>query len=208
MTNEEFPRIVARLSETSLSTRFGAWREILYHDGQVPIIALVRGEVWQRELVPCRLQSHCLSAFVFGSVECDCREQMEIAQGYIEEKDFGIVIWLDQEGRGHGHMACMLAAKLSRSLNIAETEAYERLGYGADKRSYSAAAQVLHDLNIRSIELLSNNPERAEELGRNGVDVARRKAIIVNPGENEMLYRVYVDKQVQGHVIDLPPMRG
>lgn len=208
MTNEEIPRIIARLGETSLSTRFGTWREILYHDGQTPTVALVRGEVRQRESVPCRLQSHCLSAFVFNSIECDCREQMEIAQRYIEERGYGIVIWLDQEGRGHGHMACMLAAKLSHSLRISETEAYKQLGYGADKRSYSAAAQILHDLNIRSIELLSNNPERTEALERNGVEVSQRKAIIVNPGENELLYRVYVDKQVQGHVIDLPPIRG
>src|SRR5689334_16610640 len=113
MTHEEIPPIVARLAETSLSTRFGTWQEILYHDGQSPTVALVYGEVGQREPVPCRLQSHCLSAFIFNSVECDCREQMEIAQRYIEERGSGVVIWLDQEGRGHGHMACMLASKLS-----------------------------------------------------------------------------------------------
>jgi GTP cyclohydrolase II len=199
-------RTVVRLAEKSLSTSFGNWREVLYSDGRTPTVALVYGDVSDRDHITCRIQSHCLSSFVFNSIECDCREQMMIAQRLIKERGAGAIIWLDQEGRGYGHLACMLASDLSVAAGIPETEAYRRLGYGADSRSYMAAAQVLNDLGVASVELLSNSPDKARALESHGIRVVVRKEIVVDPQSNDSLMRVYIDKQLQGHTINLPAL--
>ena len=197
--------MVVRLAEKRLATMFGTWQEFLYYDGQAELVALVSGDIVNRHAVPCRLQSHCLSAFVFNSTECDCREQVSLAQRLIQEHGYGLIIWLDQEGRGQGHMACMSASELSAAAEIDETVAYERLGYRTDARSYAAAAHVLQDLGVASVQLLSNAPDRVAALEQNGVRVDGRTALI---GDVDRLRRLYADKIVQGHVIDLPPQSG
>jgi 3,4-dihydroxy 2-butanone 4-phosphate synthase/GTP cyclohydrolase II len=129
---------------------------------------------------------------------------MLIAQRLIQDHGRGAIIWLDQEGRGYGHLACMLASDLSAADGIPETDAYKRLGYDADSRSYMTAAHVLLDLGVRSVQLLSNNPDKARSLERHGISISGRKSIVVDPRSNDSLMRVYADKQLQGHVIDLP----
>src|SRR5262245_20057806 len=99
--------MIVRLAEMPVRTRFGTFHEILYYDGQQELVALVMGQVAQGEHILCRLHSHCFLAHVFNSIECDCREQMEIAQELIERQGTGVIIWLDQEGRGNGHLALM-----------------------------------------------------------------------------------------------------
>lgn len=94
-----------KLAERELKTRCGVFREILYYDGQTESIAIVMGEVENESNVMCRIHSSCISAHVFNSVECDCREQMEAAQAMIQKAGKGVVIYLDQEGKGNGHLA-------------------------------------------------------------------------------------------------------
>lgn len=197
--------MVVRLAEKRLVTNYGIWSEFLYYDGRRELVALVSGDIANRHGVPCRLQSHCLSAFVFNSIECDCREQVALSQRFIQEQGCGLIIWLDQEGRGQGHMACMLASELSAEANIDETVAYERLGYHADARSYAAAAHVLRDLGVASVQLLSNAPNRVTALEQNGVRVDGRTGIVSDVAR---LRRLYADKVIQGHIIDLPPSAG
>src|SRR4028119_208440 len=99
--------MIFRLAERDLKTKFGNFREILYYDGQSESIALVMGETEAQENVFCRIHSSCVSAHVFNSIECECREEMETSQSLIEQKGQGIIIWLDQEGKGNGHLALM-----------------------------------------------------------------------------------------------------
>jgi len=119
--------MIVRLAEGPLRTRFGTFQEVLYYDGQQETIALVMGNVYQTEHVLCRLHSHCLAAHVFNSIECDCREQMELAQALIEHRGTGVIIWLDQEGRGNGHFA-LIKSRALQEQGMSQTEAYVQLG--------------------------------------------------------------------------------
>ena len=97
--------MIKRLASRELNTKFGTFTEILYYDGQKESIAIVMGDVADGENVLCRVHSHCIGAHVFNSVECTCREEMEAAQIAIQAEGRGAIIWLDQEGKGNGHLA-------------------------------------------------------------------------------------------------------
>ena len=170
--------MVIRLAERELKTKFGIFREILYYDGQTESIALVMGEVDSREEVLCRIHSSCLSAHVFNSVECECREEMAGAQALIERAGRGVVIYLDQEGKGNGHLALM-ASIAHKKAGLKQSEAYEKAGFEADARSFRPAAEILSDLRVRSVVLLADNPEKAEDLRRASAVVSSTKRITV-----------------------------
>jgi GTP cyclohydrolase II len=159
-----------RLSERSLRTRFGTFKEVLYYDGQQESIALVMGEVGNGEDVLCRVHSHCIGAHVFNSLECTCREEMEGAQAAIEREGRGVIIWLDQEGKGNGHLALMESIPYKKEHG--QAEAYVKAGYTADARDYRAAADILKDLNINSVILLSNSSDKADDLRQVSIIVA------------------------------------
>ena len=114
-----------RLAERELKTKYGTWREVLYYDGQKESIALVMGEVEGARDVLCRVHSACISGHVFNSIECDCREQFEAAQREIEKAGRGVVIWLDHEGKGNGHLALILSIE-HKEAGLSQSEAYER----------------------------------------------------------------------------------
>jgi GTP cyclohydrolase II len=163
--------MIIRLAEGTLNTKFGMFNQILYYDGQKETIALVMGEVAQKENVLCRVHSHCISAHVFNSIECDCREQMEMAQRMIQQAGSGVIIWLDQEGKNNGHMALLLSRKL-KDEGISQAEAYKQLGYSEDARSYVRAGEILRELNVHSITLMTNNPEKTSQLREDGLVIA------------------------------------
>lgn len=165
-----------RLFERDLKTKFGVFREILYYDGQSESIALVMGETEAKENVFCRIHSSCISAHVFNSVECECREEMEISQSLIEQKGQGVIIFLDQEGKGNGHLALMASIKHKKA-GLSQSEAYEKAGFQADARSYRPAAEILSDLKVKSIVLLTNNPEKADDLKRASINVTGMKKL-------------------------------
>ncbi|TDD32000.1 GTP cyclohydrolase [Actinomadura sp. KC06] len=193
--------MIKRLAERPLRTAFGVWREILYYDGQDQLIVLVLGDVDGASDVPCRIHSDCISAHVFNSVECDCREQFISAQVFIKEQGCGVIIWLDQDGRGNGHMALMLAASLAERESIPQTEAYVRLGYAADRRTYNAAAAVLHDLRVGSVLLLSDSPGKAEGLTDRNIAVSGMHSVAVDLEEHPGLRAYYEDKMARGYTI-------
>ena len=165
-----------RLCERDLETRFGTLREVLYYDGQRGSIALVMGDVSGGENVLVRIHSACIGGHVFNSIECTCREEMESAQAAIQAAGRGIVIYLDQEGKGNGHLALMKSIPFKKA-GASQAEAYEKAGYKADARDYSAAAEMLTDLNIGSIVLLTNNPAKAEDLQRESINVSGTTAL-------------------------------
>jgi GTP cyclohydrolase II len=197
---------IMRIAEKAMVTKHGTWREILYYDGRDASIALVYGAPEKQETVPLRIQSHCIAAFVFDSVECDCRDQMQMAQAYIRAHGWGVVIWLDQDGRGEGHLAWMLAAKLAASDDISESVAYARLGYPTDGRRYVTASLILHDLGVDAVELLSNNLKKRDALADHGVHVTSVRAI-VPPGSEEQLTQkgLTLPDQTIGPLTESPP---
>lgn len=163
--------MIIRLSERELRTKFGSFTEILYYDGRSESIALVMGEVADADDVFCRIHSHCIGAHVFNSIECDCREQMASAQARIELEGRGVIIWLDQEGKGNGHLALMQSIPFKKA-GDPQAAAYEKAGFRADARDYQAAAAILADLQVQSVKLLANGSGKADEL--------RRLSVVVN----------------------------
>jgi GTP cyclohydrolase II len=194
--------MIIRLAEGALPTLFGTFQEVLYYDGQHESIALLMGEVAEGQEVLCRVHSSCLAAHVFNSVECDCREQMALAQAVIAQEGRGLIIWLDQEGRGHGHLA-LIRSRALQAEGWSQTEAYRKLGYTADARDYTSAAEILRDLAVRSIKLLTNSPHKVESLQAAGIQISGTHPLVVDPGTNARLRQRYADKSQQGHHI--PP---
>lgn len=163
--------MIVQLAERHLKTKFGDFREILYYDGQTESIALVMGNVEAQENVFCRIHSSCISAHVFNSIECECREEMAAAQALIEQKGQGVIIYLEQEGKGNGHLALM-ASIPHKKAGFKQSEAYEKAGFEADARSFRSAAEILSDLKVKSIVLLTNNAEKAEDLRKASIAVS------------------------------------
>ena len=167
--------MIKRLGERELRTRFGTFREILYYDGRRESIAIVMGDVAHVEGVLCRVHSHCIGAHVFGSIECTCREEMEASQALIEREGRGVIIWLDQEGKGNGHLA--LIESIPFKGEHGQGRGYELAGYQADARDYRAAAQILADLDVKSIVLLSNSAGKADDLRSESIVVSDVRTI-------------------------------
>jgi GTP cyclohydrolase II len=194
--------MIIRLAEAPLRTKFGAFLEILYYDGQQESIAIVMGDVRQRDNVLCRLHSHCVSAHLFNSIDCDCREQMELAQAMIEQQGAGVIIWLDQEGRGNGHLA-LLRSRALQAQGLSQTEAYVQLGYAADARQYASAAAILQDLGVKSVVLMTNSPHKTGSLQVAGITIAGTRPLVLEAAASDRLRGFYEDKIAQGHRIDL-----
>ncbi|MGD9561597.1 MAG: GTP cyclohydrolase [Pyrinomonadaceae bacterium] len=168
--------MIVLLAERDLATKFGTFTEYLYFDGQKESIAIVMGDVADQENVLCRIHSHCIGAHVFNSVECDCREQMAAAQAAIEREGRGIVIWLDQEGKGNGHLALMQSIAYKKA-GSAQAEAYVQAGFKADNRSYRAAAEILSDLGVRSIVLLANGADKSDAMRNQAITVIETRPL-------------------------------
>jgi GTP cyclohydrolase II len=170
--------MIVRLGQQNLKTKFGDFLEVLYYDGQKESIAIVMGEVKDGEEILCRVHSACLAAHIFNSIECDCREQMAMSQSAIQQAGKGVVIWLDQEGKGNGHLA-LLASRALKAQGIGQAEAYEKVGYKKDARDFTRAAEILNELGVKSVTLLTDNPQKADDLIQVGVEVVGTKAISV-----------------------------
>jgi GTP cyclohydrolase II len=171
--------MIVKLAEHDLNTKFGRYHEILFYDGQRESYALTMGDVRDREDVLCRMHSSCIFAHHFNSIECDCREQMEISQQLIERAGTGIVIWLEQEGKGNGHFALMKSKEKMRE-GLSQSEAYEAVGFKKDARDYARAADVLSELGVKSIVMLTDNPAKVKTLADLGITVAATKRIALD----------------------------
>ena len=167
--------MIKRLGSRELKTQFGTFTEILYYDGMKESIAIVMGDVAGQDNVLCRVHSHCIGAHVFNSIECTCREEMAAAQSAIESVGRGVIIWLDQEAKGNGHLA--LIESIPFKEEHGQARAYEIAGYKADARDYRAAAQILTELGVGSIVLLANSTEKGVELEKESVVVSETRPL-------------------------------
>jgi GTP cyclohydrolase II len=141
-------------------------------------VALVMGQLSGRTHVPVRIHSECLTSEVFGSLKCDCKDQLEAAQAEIARRGFGAVIYLRQEGRGIG-LANKVRAYALQAHGADTVDANRLLGLPDDARRYDAAAAMLTNFGIDSVELLTNNPAKEEALRTLGIDVVRRIPVLV-----------------------------
>lgn len=193
----------------NLPTRFGSFQVVAFHsfsDGKEHA-ALVHGDVGGRSRVPVRLHSECLTGDTFGSLRCDCRDQLERALREISSIDCGLILYLRQEGRGIGFENKIKAYQLQEE-GMDTVEANQALGFRPDERDYEVAAQMLATLDVRSILLMSNNPAKISDLRAHGVKIEGRIPIEVKP--NEFNARYLETKRVrQGHLLTpstLPPI--
>lgn len=168
--------MIIRLAQRELQTKYDTFLEVLYYDGQNESIALIMGDVDGREDVLCRIHSACLGGHVFNSVECECAEEMAAAQASIQAEGRGVIIYLDQEGKGNGHLALMMSIPFKKA-GMTQADAYIKAGFEADARNFRPAAEILIDLGVSSVTLLTGNPGKADDLRRASINVSGTRDI-------------------------------
>lgn len=168
--------MIVKLAENNLRTKFGTFKEALYYDGQKEAIALYVGDVGGAEEVLVRVHSSCIFGHYFNSIECDCQQQLDGSQRMIEAAGRGIIILLDQEGKGNGHFALLNSITHKRK-GTAQADAYEAVGFKKDNRDFSAAGKILKDLGIASVVMLTGNPGKVATLAGQGIVVAGTREI-------------------------------
>lgn len=168
-------KFLVRYAEADLPTQRGTFRTIVFRDKRTgnEHLALVTGDVEGRESVPVRVHSECLTGEVFGSLKCDCRQQLERAMEYISQAGYGVILYLRQEGRGIG-LGNKIKAYALQASGMDTYEANRKLGFPDDLRTYDVAAEILRMLGVLSVDLMTNNPLKIAGLVDEGIPVRRR----------------------------------
>jgi 3,4-dihydroxy 2-butanone 4-phosphate synthase/GTP cyclohydrolase II len=165
-------------------------------------MALVFGEVDPDEPILIRVHSECLTGDAFGSLRCDCGEQLDAAMRMIAEEGSGIVLYMRQEGRGIGLKNKIKAYELQDREGLDTVEANYRLGFGADLRDYGVGAQILRDLGVRRMRLITNNPGKRAGIEGYGLTIVDRVPLEITPNEKNLEY-LRTKKEKLGHVLHL-----
>jgi 3,4-dihydroxy 2-butanone 4-phosphate synthase/GTP cyclohydrolase II len=194
-------RLVSRIAETDIPTRSGHFKVIGYEsvvDGREHL-ALIKGDLEGKANVLVRMHSECLTGDVFGSQRCDCGEQLAAAMERIEEEGLGAIVYLRQEGRGIG-LGNKLKAYALQDQGMDTVEANEHLGFKPDLRDYGIGAQILLDLGLHSIRLLTNNPRKIVGLDGYDIEITGREPLKIEPGEHNSRY-LDTKRSKLGHIL-------
>ncbi len=186
-----------------LPTRYGQFRIVAFwnnRDGKEHV-AIVRGDVMGASEVRTRLHSECLTGDVMGSLRCDCRDQLVEGLATLRRHERGVLLYLRQEGRGIGLVNKIRAYALQEQ-GLDTVEANLALGFRDDERDYAVAAHMLHSLGIRSVRLITNNPNKLAQLTQHRVAVVGRIPHVIPPNEHNRFY-LETKARRSGHLIDL-----
>jgi len=189
----------------NLPTRFGQYQvAAFYNDSdKKEHAAFVHGNVCDKEDVPVRIHSECLTGDAIGSLRCDCRDQLEESLKRIGRMEFGILLYLRQEGRGIGFNNKIKAYQL-QDAGLDTVDANIKLGFKDDERDYHVAAHMLNALRVKSVKLITNNPKKIEGLEKSGITVTCRVPLEMEPTEQNVNY-LKTKKNKSGHIINNLP---
>ncbi len=202
MRTEKF---VKRSAETLIPTRYGGEFKIIAYENAVDDllhIALVKGEIDSEQPVLVRVHSECMTGDIFGSCRCDCADQLHKAMIMVDKEGSGVIIYLRQEGRGIGLVNKLKAYELQRTRGFDTVEANIKLGFKDDLRDYGIGAQMLVDLGVRKMKILTNNPKKMIGLEGYGLSIVEQVSIEVEPNEFNRGY-LECKKLKMGHLLDL-----
>jgi 3,4-dihydroxy 2-butanone 4-phosphate synthase/GTP cyclohydrolase II len=198
-------KLVRRGAESNLPTVHGGeFRAIVYENDidHVDHIALVKGEIHPDDPVLVRAHSECLTGDAFGSLRCDCGEQLRAAMKMIEEEGKGVILYMRQEGRGIGLKNKIRAYALQEDEGLDTVQANERLGFPPDLRDYGVGAQMLRDLGVRRMRLITNNPGKRAGIEGYGLTIVERIPLEIAPNDKNFEY-LRTKKEKLGHVLHL-----
>ena len=192
--------LIQRGATTRLPTPYGAFAVTAYENPLYPHpdLALTMRNVADGEPVLARVHSECLTGDVFGSARCDCGEQLQRAMALIAAEGRGVLLYVRQEGRGIGLHNKLRAYQL-QDQGLDTVEANERLGFPADLRTYGLGAQILRDLGVTRLRLLTNNPRKVVGLAGHGLEIVERLPLVVTPGADNRRY-LATKREKLGHL--------
>jgi len=194
-------KLVRKVAEVRLPTRFGVftaygYESLLDHEQH---LAVVKGDVAGKENVLVRVHSECLTGDVFHSLRCDCGDQLEVALSIIEKEGEGVLLYMAQEGRGIGLLNKLRAYELQEQ-GFDTVEANVELGFAPDLRDYGIGAQILSDLGLSSIRIMTNNPRKLVGLEGYGLKITQRVPLEVSPTDDNLRY-LSTKKEKMGHIL-------
>ena len=197
------PGTVKQIAEARLPTETGEFRIVGFRSliTTEEFVVLVKGELRADRPSPVRIHSQCMTGDVFGSVKCDCGRQLDAAMQYIEREGHGAIVYQLQEGRGIGIVNKIRAYALQDE-GADTIEANERLGFAADMRRYEQCAEILYDLGLRQVRVMSDNPAKIRAIRYAGLEVVERVRLEVEPHACFAAY-LKTKKEKMGHLISV-----
>ena len=199
---KRFEKLVDAVTKNKMPTKYGEFTAYGYVNrlNGEHHVALVKGDIGDGKDVLCRVHSECLTGDTFGSLRCDCGEQFASAMTQIEKEGRGILLYMRQEGRGIGLINKLKAYELQEQ-GMDTLEANLALGFAGDEREYYIGAQILRDLGVKTLRLLTNNPDKVYQLADFGLEISERVPIKIQPTVYDLFY-LQTKQDKMGHILN------